>query len=92
MEMDSFDSLIISLLDSDAMKGVFIKELAKMLNLPVICIPEVWMETELTGGVATQYLVVAFVDAKIKKEDLMKLPFHSIYENTIRFEVGDTIL
>jgi hypothetical protein len=92
MEIDSFDSLVISLLDSDAMKGAFMKELAKMLNLPVICISEIWMETKLTGGVATQYVVVAFIDAEIKKEDLMKLPFHSIYENTIRFKVGDTIL
>lgn len=90
--MDSFDNLIISLLDSDAMKGCFMKELGRILDIPVICIKEIWLETELIEGVASQELWVSFIDAKIKKEDLMKLPFKYIYENTIVFDVGDRII
>ena len=90
--MESFDKLIISLLDSDAMKGCFMKELANLLDIPVVCISDIWLETELNKGVASQVLKVAFVDSEIKKEKLMKLPFKSIYENCIVFEVGDSIL
>lgn len=90
--MESFDSLVISLWDSDAMKGSFKKELAQTLDIPVVCITDVWLQTELTDGVATQELHVAFVDAVISKEKLIELPFKSIYENTIIFEVGDIFL
>lgn len=90
--MESFDSLIISLLDSDAMKGCFKKELGKMLNVPVECITDIWLQTTLTDGVASQEVFVAFIGAEIKKMDLMKLPFKYIYENCIVFEVGDKIL
>ena len=90
--MENFDSLIISLLDSDAMKGCFKKELGRLLNVPLVCISDIWLETTVTDGVASQVLKVAFIDAEIKKEDLMELPFKSIYENCIVFEVGDTIL
>lgn len=92
IKLENFDSLIISLLDSDAMKGCFKKELGKILNVPLVCISDVWLETELTNGVASQVLKVAFIDAEISKENLMKLPFKSIYENTIIFEVGDIML
>lgn len=90
--MESFDSLIISLLDSDTMKSCFKKELAESLNIPVTTISDVWLETSLVNNVATQELVVSFVDANISKDRLMDLPFKSIYENTIRFEVGDIFL
>ena len=90
--MENFDSLVISLLDSDAMKGCFMKELGRILNVPMVCISDMWLETEMNGGVASQVLKVAFIDAEIKKDDLMKLPFKSIYENCIVFEVGDKIL
>lgn len=90
--MESFDSLVISLLDSDTMKSCFKKELAESLNIPVTTISDVWLETSLVNNVATQEVVVAFVDAIIPKDRLMKLPFKSIYENTIRFEVGDIFL
>lgn len=90
--MDGFDELVISLLDSDAMKGCFKKELGKKLNLPVICINDIWLQTTLVNGVASQELFVSFIDAEIRKEDLMKLPFKYIYENCIVFEVGDTLI
>ena len=90
--MENFDSLVISLFDSDAMKGCFKKELSRLLNVPVVCITDIWLETNLIDGVVNQEVSVAFVDAEIKKEDLIKLPFKHIYENCIVFDVGDTIL
>lgn len=90
--MENFESLVISLLDSDAMKGCFKKELSKKLNISSDCISDIWLQTTLTDGVASQEVYVALVDAKINKTDLMKLPFKAIYENCIVFEVGDTII
>ena len=90
--MENFDSLVISLIDSDAMKGCFRKELSKELGIPVKNITDVWLETSLTGGVVTQVLKVAFIDVEISKDKLMGLPFKSIYENTLIFEVGDIFL
>ena len=90
--MEKFDSLVISLLDSDAMKGCFKKELATKLNVPIKCITDIWLESKLVDGVINQVLKVSFVDVEIKKSDLMKLPFSCIYENCIVFDVGDTII
>lgn len=90
--MENFDNLIVSLLDSDAMKGCFKKELSEKLGVDVSEITEVWLETQVIDGVIRQMLKVAFVDATIKKEKLVKLPFDHIYENCIVFKVGDTIL
>lgn len=90
--MENFESLVISLLDSDAMKGCFKKELSNILDVPMECITDIWLKTIITDGVISQEVCVAFVDAKIKKENLVKLPFKHIYENCIVFEVGDTII
>ena len=90
--MENFDSLVISLFDSDAMKGCFKKELSRLLNVPVVCISDIWLKTNLIDGVVSQEVWVSFIDAEIKKENLVKLPFKHIYENCIVFEVGDTIL
>lgn len=90
--MEYFDNLVISLLDSDANKGLFIGELCQILNIPKLCIGNIWLETELVNGVVSQELWVSLMDASIKKEDLMRLPFKEIYDNCLVFEVGDTIL
>ena len=90
--MDSFDSLVISLLDSEALKGCFKKELAKSLNIPVSPINDIWMETDVIDGLVNQIVKVSFVDVEISKDRLIELPFKSIYENTIIFEVGDMFL
>ena len=90
--MEELDRLVISLWDSEAIKGCFKKELAKQLDIPVSTIKEVWLESELIDGVVTQTVVVSFIGVEISKEKLMKLPFKSVYENTIRFEVGDMLL
>lgn len=90
--MEKFDSLVISLLDSEALKGCFKKELALALNVPVSKITGVWLESTLVNGVAEQVVKASFIDAEISKEALMDLKFKSIYENTIVFEVGDVLL
>lgn len=86
-----FDSLVISLLDSDAQKGIFKKDLAKKLDIPLICLGEIWIESVINNGVVHQFLYVQFSD-KIHKENLMKLDFAFINDNCIVFEIGDTIL
>ena len=90
--MENFDNLIISLIDSDAMKGCFMKELGRILDVPVVCISDVWLEHNQNKGVVSTELRVSFIDAEIRKEKLMDLPFKAIYENVIIFEVGDTVL
>ena len=90
--MEEFDRLVISLWDSEAIKGCFKKELANKLNIPISAISEIWLESELIDGMVIQTVIVSFVDVEISKEKLMKIPFKSIYENTIRFEVGDILL
>lgn len=90
--MENFDNLVISLLDGEAIKGCFKKELAKELGIPVDTITDVWLETNLINGVADQVIKVSFIDVEIPKDKLMSLPFKSIYENTIIFEVGDVML
>ncbi|WP_458456494.1 hypothetical protein [Methanobrevibacter sp.] len=90
--MENFDRLVISLLDSDAMKGCFKKELSLILNIPMNSIDDIWLESELVDGVVCQILKVSFNNVEINKESLFKLPFKSIYMNTLIFEVGDMFL
>ena len=52
--MEYFDSLVISLLDSDAMKGCFKKELCKVLDVQMECITDIWLKTIINDGVVSQ--------------------------------------
>ena len=90
--MEDFDRLVVSLIDSEAMKGCFKKELAKSLHIPINSIKEVWLESDVIDGLVRQVVKVSFINVEISKERLMELPFKSIYENTIIFEVGDILL
>ena len=90
--MDEFDRLVVSLLDTEALKGCFKKELAKELHIPINSIKEVWLESEKIDGLVQQVLKVSFIGVEISKERLMNLPFKCIYENTIVFEIGDILL
>ena len=90
--MENLDRLIISLLDSEANKGCFRKELAEELNIPVTTISDVKLKSDLVDGVLTQSIQVKFNNVEISKKKLMKLDFKSICNNTIIFEVGDTII
>lgn len=86
------DRLVISLLDSDAMKGCFKKELAKKLDVPVENITDVWLENTMVDGVINQTIRASLIDCEISKDKLLKLDFKSIYENVLIFEVGDILL
>lgn len=90
--MEDFDRLVVSLIDSEAMKGCFKKELAKSLHIPINSIKEIWLESDVIDGLVSQVVKVSFINVEISKERLMELPFKSIYENTIIFEVGDILL
>lgn len=90
--MEEFDRLVVSLLDSEALKGCFKKELAKELHIPVSSIKDVWLESDVIDGLVNQVVKVSFIDVEISKDNLMNVPFKSIYENTIIFEVGDILL
>ena len=90
--MENFDELVVSLLDSEALKGCFKKELAKSLHIPVSTISDVWLESEMIDGLVNQVIKVSFVDVEISKDRLCELDFKSIYENTIIFEIGDIFL
>lgn len=90
--MEDFDRLVVSLMDAEAVKGCFKKELAKTLNIHISSITDVWMESEVTDGLVSQVVKVSFIDVEIPKDKLLELPFKSIYENTIIFEVGDIFL
>ena len=86
-----FDSLVISLLDSDAQKGIFKKDLAKKLNVTSDCLRDIWIESTILHGVVQQYLYVMY-SGRINKSNLMKLDFAFIEDSCIVFEIGDTIL
>ena len=90
--MEEFDRLVVALLDSEAIKGCFKKELAKALHIPVSHISDVWLESEVMDGIVSQVVKASFIDVEISKECLCNLDFKSIYENTIIFEVGDILL
>lgn len=90
--MEEFDRLVVSLLDSESMKGCFKKELAKTLHIPVSSIKDVWLESEVIDGLVHQVVKVSFIGVEISREKLLELNFKSIYENTIIFEVGDILL
>lgn len=90
--MEELERLVISLLDSEALKGCFKKELADKLNISIDKISDVWLESDIVNGLVQQVLIVSFIDVEISKDMLMKLPFKAIYENTIIFEVGDILL
>lgn len=87
----NIDSLVISLLDSEANKGLFKKEVAKELGLYPQDIFDVWLESEKVNGVVTQYLYISF-RGKISKEKMDKFDYSFIDGFAIVIEVGDSIL
>ena len=86
------DSLVISLLDSNATVGCFKKDLSDKLGIPKEYIIDVWLENDLVDGLVSQTINVSFVDVEISKSNLMDLDFKSICGNTIIFEVGDIFI
>lgn len=86
-----FDNLIISLIDCEANKGLYKKEIAEKLGLTPNDIGDVWLESELNNGVVTQYLYISFT-GRVKKEVMDKFDYSFIDGYNIVIEVGDTIL
>lgn len=89
--METLESLIVSLLDVEANKGLFKKELATKLNLLPNEISDVWLESEYTNGVVTQYLYISF-NGRIKKETMDNFEYSFIDGYNIVIEVGDRFL
>lgn len=85
------DQLIVSLLDVEANKGLFKKELAVKLCLSPSDISDVWLESERVNGVITQYLYISF-SGRIKKEVMDNFEYAFIDGYNIAIEVGDTII
>jgi hypothetical protein len=84
------DNLVISFLDVEANKGVFRRELAKILKILPSDI-DVWFESEYTGTMH-QYIVVK-IRERLSKDDLDKLDFDFIDEDGfLVWEVGDIVL
>lgn len=91
MKLESLDSLIISLLDVEANMGVFKKELSEILDIPLVCIDDPFLKTEIVNGVVRQYLYVGLSD-KIPIHKLMQVEFDCFHNGFIVFDIGDTVL
>ena len=89
--MENFDSLIISLFDSQANIGLFKKELAGILDVPLSYISDPFIENELINGVLKQCLYVD-VNGKIPKEKLEQLNFDYYNNGYLIFDIGDVVL
>ena len=87
----SLEQLIISLIDVEANKGLYKKELANQLGLVPNDINDVWIESEYVNGLVSQYLYISF-DGRIKKENMDKFDYAFIDGYNIAIEVGDIIL
>lgn len=87
----TLNQLIISLIEVEANKGLFKKELAVKLCLSPSDIQDVWLESELNNGVVSQYLYISF-NGRIKKEVMDNFDYSFIDGYNIVIEVGDTIL
>lgn len=89
--MEHLNNLLISLIDVEANKGLFKKEVANKLGLVPSDIYDVWLESEYTNGVVTQYICISF-SGKVKKEKLDKFNYSFTDGYNLYIEVGDTIL
>ena len=87
----SLEQLIISLIDVEANKGLYKKELANQLGLVPSEINDIWIESEYVNGLISQYLYISF-DGRIKKEVMDKFDYAFIDGYSIAIEVGDIIL
>lgn len=91
MELETFDSLVTSLIDLDAQMGLFKKELGRKLNLPLVCIGDPFLKSEIVNGVVKQYVYVQLCD-KVEMGKLLSIGFDYFHDGYIVFEVGDIVL
>lgn len=91
MELKTLDNLVTSFIDVEANTGLFKKELARVLDIPVQCIQDPFVESEKINGVVRQYLYVGLSD-KVPMGKLLNLGFDYFDSGFIVFEIGDTVL
>lgn len=91
MNLESFDSLVISLLDVSANMALFKKELSMKLDIPLVCIGDPQLKNEVVNGMVKQYIYVRLCD-KVELGKLLNLGFDYFHDGCIVFEVGDVML
>ena len=91
MNLESYDELITALIDVQGYMGQFKRELSKKLDIPLVCIQDPFIETEMVNGVARQYLYVGLSD-KVPMGKLLNLGFDYLHDGFIVFEIGDIVL
>ena len=91
MNLESFDGLVTSLVDLDAQMGIFKKELGRKLGLPLDCIGDPFLKSEMVNGVVRQYVYVELSD-KVEMGKLLNIGLDYFHDGYIVFEVGDIVL
>ncbi len=91
MNLESYDELITALIDVQGYMGQFKRELSKKLDIPLVCIQDPFIETEMVNGVARQYLYVGLSD-KVPMGKLLNLGFDYFHDGFMVFEIGDIVL
>ena len=91
MMLESFDNLIISMIDAEANIGVFKNELATKLGISVSDIEDPFVKHEVVNGVVKQYLYVGLSD-KVSMGKMLNLGFDYFDGGCIVFEIGDSII
>ena len=91
MDLESYDGLVTALIDVQGYLGQFKKELSRKLDIPMVCIQDPFIETEMVNGVVRQYLYVGLND-KVPMGKLLNLGFDYFHEGFIVFDLGDVML
>jgi hypothetical protein len=91
MELEYLDNLIVSLIDVEANKGLFKRELARKLDVPVELIQDPFIESEQINGVVKQYLYVGLAH-KVPISNLLKLDIDYFDNGFLVFDIGDVVL
>lgn len=91
MNLESFDSLVTSLIDVQTYMGQFKRELSQKLDIPLSDIHDPFIESEIVNGVVRQYLYVGLSD-KVPMGKLLNLGFDYFDSGFIVFEIGDVML
>lgn len=91
MDLESYDNLVTALIDVQGYIGQFKRELSQKMNIPLSCIHDPFIETELVNGVARQYLYVG-IDDKVPIGKLLNLDIEYFDEGFLVFEIGDILL
>lgn len=94
IELESFDSFVISLFDYEIVLGNFKKEICEILEIPLERIVDVKLIKNGFNGGVNQEIHVTFSEHVIfHRENLLKLPFDELLQkNVMVFKIGDSFL